>query len=105
MSSFKIKTGDNVIVIAGKNKGKTGKVLQIFKSAGRVVVEGVNIMKKHVKSRKSDEKGQIIELAAPFHISNVMLIDPSKNTRTRVKYETRDNKKVRVAKKSGSVIS
>lgn len=104
MAKFKIKTGDLVKVIAGKNKGKTGKIIQVFTERNRVVVEGVNIMKKHLKARGPEKRGQIIELAAPFHISNVMIIDPSENKPTRVRLEKRDGKTVRVTKKSGTVI-
>jgi len=83
---MKIKTGDNVIVCRGKDAGKTGKVLQVFRVENKVVVEGANIMKKHLRSRKRGEKGQKIELAAPIHISNVMLLDAAgKPTRHRAK--------------------
>ncbi len=68
---LKIKTGDNVTVIAGKDKGKSGKVIQVFPKKQRVVVEGVNILKKHLRSRKQGEPGQRIELPAPLHVSNV----------------------------------
>ncbi len=104
MANYKIKTGDTVKVMAGKDKGKIGKVLQIFSETNRIVVEGANIMKKHVKAKGSDQKGQIIQLSAPMHVSNVMIVDPSNSKPTRVRYETRDGKKVRVAKKSGTVI-
>lgn len=102
---LKIKTGDLVQVMAGKDKGKIGKILQIFLERNRVVVEGANFMKKHIKARGgADAKGQILQLSAPMHVSNVMLVDPSTSKPTRVKLETRDGKKVRVAKKSGTVI-
>ncbi len=71
MHSLFVKTGDLVVVIAGKNKGKTGKVLQTFPKLHRVVVEGVNITKRHLKSRKQGEKGQAIEFPMPIHVSNV----------------------------------
>jgi len=102
---LKIKTGDTVQVMAGKDKGKTGKVLQVFIDRDRVVVEGANFMKKHVKARGGQNaKGQILQLSAPMHISNVMLVDPSNNKPTRVKIELQGDKKVRIAKKSGTVI-
>lgn len=104
MAHLKIKTGDTVQVMAGKDKGKTGKVTQVFPEAERVVVEGTNFMKKHVRARSAEQKGQIIQLSAPMHISNVMLVDPSNNKPTRVKIELRDGKKVRIAKKTGTVI-
>lgn len=93
-----------VKVIAGKDKGKSGKVIQVFVAKNRLVVEGANIMKKHVRAKGQGEKGQIIELSAPMHVSNVMLVDPTKDVPTRIKYEVRDGKKVRVAKKSGTVL-
>lgn len=91
------------MVIAGKDKGKTGKVLQIFKEKNRVVVEGANFMKKHIKANGKN-RGQILQLSAPMHISNVMIVDPSENKPTRVKLEKRDGKIVRVTKKSGTVL-
>jgi large subunit ribosomal protein L24 len=107
---MKIKTGDKVKVIAGRkeNQGQTGKVLQVLKNEQKnqayVVVEGVNLRKKHLKSRKQGEKGQTIELASPIHISNVMLIDPKSDKPTRVGYKVEGDKKVRVAKVSGEII-
>ncbi|MFH1621374.1 MAG: 50S ribosomal protein L24 [Patescibacteria group bacterium] len=71
MSKIKIKTGDQVKVIAGKDKGKEGKVLQVFPRLNRVVVEGVNASKRHLKVRRADQKGQIVEFFMPLHISNV----------------------------------
>jgi large subunit ribosomal protein L24 len=72
MSKFHLKTGDVVIVIAGKDKGKQGKVLQAFPQLNRVVVEGVRMTKRHLKTRKQGEKGQIVEVSMPIHASNVM---------------------------------
>lgn len=71
---MKIKTGDQVKIIAGKDKGKTGKVIQVFPKENRVVVEGANILKKHVRSMKQGQPGQRVEFAAPLHASNVALI-------------------------------
>lgn len=111
MATMKLKTGDLVKVITGKDRGKTGKVVQVFPDAQRVVVEGINVMKKHMRARRSGvaggkgEKGQIIQLSAPIHISNVMLVDPSNNKQTRVRIERRDGARVRIAAKSGTVIS
>ncbi|MBU0540516.1 50S ribosomal protein L24 [Patescibacteria group bacterium] len=73
MTKFRIKSGDMVKIIAGKNKGKTGKVLQTFPVLNRVVVEGVNLSKRHLRTRRQGEKGQIVEFAMPLHVSNVML--------------------------------
>lgn len=107
---MKIKTGDKVKVIAGRkeNQGKIGKVVQILKNKTSeqtyVVVEGVNLRKKHLRSRRAGEKGQTIELSSPIHISNVMLIDPKSDKPTRVGYKKEGDKKVRVAKVSGEII-
>lgn len=76
MSKIRIKTGDQVKVMAGKDKGKTGKVLQVFPKAGRVVVEGVNVCKRHLKTRRAGQKGQTVEFFMPIHVSNVMPIGP-----------------------------
>ena len=105
---MKIKTGDKVKVLVGKDRGKTGKVIQIMKSKKNkqdyVVVEDINILKKHIRSRKQGEKGNIIELAAPIHISDVMLLDPKTSKPTRVGYKTEGKDKKRIAKKSGEFI-
>ncbi len=100
-----IKKGDKVIVLAGKDKGKTGKVLQVFSKLKRVSVEGVNVAYKNLKPRQQGEKGQRVEFPSPLHISNLALVDPKTNKPTRVGKKVMDNKKkVRVAKKSGEVI-
>ncbi len=104
MKKFKIKTGDEVVVLAGKDKGQKGKVLKIVKAKDRVIVEGVNIVKKHVKPSAENPQGGIEEKEAPIHISNVALVDPKSGEATRVGYEVRDGKKVRVSKKSKEVI-
>jgi large subunit ribosomal protein L24 len=106
---MKIKTGDKVQVTAGKDKGKTGKVLQVFPTEQRVSVEGVNILVKHLRG-SGKQAGQKVEFPAPIHISNLMLIDPKTNTPTRVGYKVLDQKdgkekKVRIAKRTGEVIS
>ena len=80
---FKIKTGDSVIVITGKDKGKTGNVTSVVKSNDRVIVEGVNIVKRHRKATQ-ESPGKIEELEAPIHISNVMVVDPSTGEPTRI---------------------
>lgn len=102
---MKIKTGDRVIVIAGKDKGKTGKVMQTLPNISRVVVEGVNVATKYVRAR-AGAKGQKIEFSGPMHVSNVMLIDPKTQKPTRVKITVAaDGKKTRVAAKSGEPIA
>ena len=105
---MKIKTGDKVKVLKGKDNGKIGKVIQIFKDDTKgqtyVVVENVNLLKKNMRPRKEGERGQIIELPAPINISNVMLIDPKSNKPTRVGYKVEGTDKKRVAKVSGEYI-
>jgi large subunit ribosomal protein L24 len=101
---MKIKKGDNVIVISGKDKGKSGKVLEILTKLEKVIVEGVNISKRHTKSKQSGKKGEIIEKTMPIHVSNVMIEDPKTKKASRVGYLTQDGKKVRVSKKSGQKI-
>jgi len=80
MSKLRIKSGDTVKIIAGKNKGKTGKVLQVFSDVNRVVVEGVNMTKRHLRSRHAEQKGQVVEFAMPIHASNVLPMDESGTT-------------------------
>lgn len=99
---MKLKKGDNVIVITGKDKGKKGKVLEVLPSVNRVVVEGANISKLHEKSRTKGKAGQIVEKAMPINASNVMIVDPKSGARTRVGIKKIDGKNVRVTKKSGS---
>jgi large subunit ribosomal protein L24 len=98
-----VKKGDQVRVISGKDKGKTGVVLAAYPKESRVLVEGVNIVKKHAKPSQVNPQGGIINQEAPIHVSNVMPIDPKSGNPTRVGYQTVDGKKVRVAK-SGEVL-
>jgi large subunit ribosomal protein L24 len=96
-----LKTGDKVIIIAGKNKGNTGKISKILKRENKVIVEGANIIKKHLKPDANNQSGGIVEQEAPIHISNVMLIDPKNNKRTRVGFDyDKKNNKIRIARKS-----
>lgn len=91
-----------MIAITGKDKGKKGKVLQVFPLLNRVVVEGINISKVHQKPRTKDASGQIVERAMPLNASNVMIVDPKTNKRTRVGIKNIAGKNIRVTKKSGS---
>ena len=93
-----VKKGDNVVVIAGKDKGKTGKVLEVFPEENRVLVDGVNIVTKHKKARNQNEKSGIVKKSAPINASNVMIICPSCGKATRVYHKEIDGKKVRVCK-------
>lgn len=110
MAKVKIKSGDVVAVISGGNKAPkgqamvTGKVLKVMAEDNRAVVEGVNMIKKHTKPSAQNPQGGIIEKEAPIHISNLALIDPKSNKPTRVGYEVKDGKKVRIAKKSGEIL-
>ena len=100
---LKIKTGDNVIVIAGKDKGKSGNVLSVLRSKDRIVVEGVNIVKHHRKATQ-ESPGKIEEKEASIHISNVSHLDPDSGKPTRVKYEVKDGVKKRISVVSGSLL-
>lgn len=104
MKKFHVKKGDTVIVNAGNDKGKTGRILEVIKEKDRVVVEGINMVSKHTKPNAKAPQGGIIKQEAPIHVSNVQLVDPSKNVATRVGYKFVDGKKVRYAKKSGEEI-
>lgn len=95
------KIGDKVVVIAGSNKGKEGKIIKVLRSENKVIVEGVNLVKKHKKGN-GQETGGILEIEAPIHASNVMMIDPKSKKRTRIGHtiDEKSNKKIRIAKKS-----
>lgn len=101
---MKIKKGDMVVVIAGKDRNKTGKVIEILKKNDRVVVEGVNKVVRHVRKTKT-RAGQKVTFEAPIHMSNVMVVDPKTKKGTRVGYRmAKDGKKERIAKKSNTVL-
>ena len=101
----KIKRGDKVVILAGKDRGKQGTVRRIVVKHDRVVVEGVNIVKRHQRARSAQQQSQIVEREAPIHISNVMLIDPNTSQPTRVTFRRRDDGTlVRVGKRSGEDI-
>ena len=98
-----LKVGDKVVVIAGSDKGKEGKIIKTLKNENRVIVEGVHIVKKHQKPTGA-ETGGIVEVEAPIHASNVMVIDPKTKKRTRIGHDidSKSNKKVRITRKSSS---
>ena len=100
---FRIKTGDTVIVITGKDKGKTGNVTSVIKSNDRVIVEGINIIKRHRKATQ-ESPGKIEEIEASIHISNVAHLDPETGKATRVKYELKDSLKRRLSVASNSLL-
>ncbi|MEN2466606.1 50S ribosomal protein L24 [Ornithinibacillus sp. FSL M8-0202] len=99
-----VKKGDKVIVISGKDRGKTGTILEAYPKKDRVLVEGVNLIKKHAKPSQENPQGGILNQEAPIHVSNVMPVDPKTGKPTRVGYEVRDGKKVRIAKSSGEAL-
>jgi large subunit ribosomal protein L24 len=99
-----VKKGDKVKVLSGKDRGKEGVVLEAFPKKERVLVEGINMIKKHAKPSQENPQGGILNIEAPIHVSNVLPIDPKTGEPTRVGYELRDGKKVRIAKKSGELL-
>jgi large subunit ribosomal protein L24 len=104
MTKLKVKKGDNVVVISGRDKGRTGEVLRVFPTERRVIVQGVNVAKRHTKPRMGDPGG-IVEKELTLHISNVSHVDPASGKPTRIGYKTLgDGRKVRVARRSGEVI-
>ena len=101
---FKIKKGDKVVVITGRDKGKQGEVLRVLRAEDRVLVQGVNLVKRHTAPSQMSPGG-IVEKEAPLHISNVAHIDPKSNKPTRVGYRIdKDGRKTRIAKRSGEAI-
>lgn len=99
-----VKKGDKVKVLAGKDRGKTGVILEAYPKNERVLVEGVNMVQKHAKPSQENPQGGILNQEAAIHVSNVLPIDPKTGEATRVGYEVRDGKKVRIAKKSGELL-
>lgn len=99
-----IKKGDMVKILTGKNRGKTGKVINADQKTGRVSVEGLNLYKKHVRPKRQGEKGEVVELARPMNISNVMLVCPSCHEATRIGYRIQDKIKSRFCKKCQAAI-
>ena len=104
MPKLKIKKGDNVVVVAGRDKGRTGEVLRVLPAERRVVVQGVNMVKRHTKPRMGDPGG-IVEKELALHISNIAHVDPASGKPTGIGYKLlEDGRKVRVARRSGEVI-
>lgn len=101
---MRIKSGDTVVVISGKDRGKKGKVMQVFPKADKVLVEGVNVVTKHQKPSKEHPQGGIVKHEAAIQASNVMLFDSKAGKGVRVGYKTVDGKKVRISKKTGEQI-
>jgi large subunit ribosomal protein L24 len=104
MAKLKVKKGDSVVVITGRDKGKTGEVLRVLPADSRVIVQGINVAKRHARPRMGDPGG-IIEKELTIHISNVAHIDPRSSKPTRIGYKNlEDGRKVRFARRSGEVI-
>jgi large subunit ribosomal protein L24 len=105
MAGLKIRSGDRVMVIRGNHKGQEGTVRKVEPEKNRVIIEGVNLRKRHMKPSQTNPEGGIVEFEAPVHASNVMLIDPQSGEPTRVRRQVNENgKRERVAVKSGKVI-
>jgi len=101
-TAMHVTKGDTVRVVRGDDKGKQGKILRVFLKTGRVTIEGVNIVKKHRKARRAEEQSQIMEMPAPVHASNVMLLDPKSGEPARVRHRVdTDGTKERISAKSG----
>ena len=105
MSTQKIRKGDTVVILSGKDKGRTGEVTKSMPKDGKVVVAGVNIAVRHRKASQANPQGGLERSEAPMHVSKVAVADPKSGKATRVRFETRDGKKVRVAAKSGELIN
>ena len=105
MSMAKIKKGDTVVVLSGKDKGREGQVVKSLPKDGKVVVSGVNMISRHTKPSQADPEGGVKRREAPIHVSNVAIKDPKTGKAARVGFEVRDGKKVRVLKGSGEVLN
>ena len=101
---MKLRKGDSVIIVAGKDKGKIGVITHAYPKKDLVLIESVNVKKKHQKARRSGSKGQMIEKSMPMHVSNVAIVDPKKGGATRIKISRENGIRERVAKKSGTLI-
>ena len=105
MAAAKIKKGDKVVILSGKDKGKHGEVTRSMPKEGKVVVSGVNIITRHKKPSQANPQGGLERVEAPLHVSKVALEDPKTGRPTRVRFEVRDGNKVRVAARSGETIN
>ena len=104
MAAAKIRKGDTVVILSGKDKGRTGEVTKVIPKDDKVVVSGINVHARHRKPSQLNPQGGIERKEAPLHVSNVAIADPKTGAPTRVRFEERDGKKVRVAAKSGELI-
>ena len=101
---MKLKKGDTVLIISGKDRGRKGKVLKAFPKEQKILVENINLKKKHVRPKREEEKGQIVQIPAPIHVSNVKLICSKCGKATRIGYKIAENRKYRMCKKCGAEI-
>lgn len=101
---MKIKKGDTILIISGKDKGRKGKVIVALPKEGRVMVEGLNLRKKHTKPKRSGEKGQVVETPAPINVSNAMIICPKCSKASKIGFKIEGKNKYRACKKCGSEI-
>lgn len=101
---MKIKKGDNVKMLAGKDRGHAGKILRVLPARERVVVDGLNMLKRHVRPRRQGQKGEVVQFASSVHISNVALVCGSCGKMTRIGFRLEGEKKVRVCKKCGNAV-
>ncbi len=101
---MKLKKGDNVIIITGKEKGKKGAISRVLSKENKVIIDGMNMMKKHRKASRRGEKGSIVSISMPINASNVMLVDPKSGKQTRIGKKKVGDKLVRIAKKSNQEI-
>ena len=104
MAAAKIRKGDKVVILSGKDKGKTGEVVRSMPKDMKVIVSGINVAARHRKATQANPQGGIERKEAPLHVSKVAIADPKTGKPSRVRFETRDGKKVRVAAKSGELI-
>ncbi len=102
MNNLHVKTGDNVVILSGKDKGKNGKVLQTSPKEGKVIIEGLNMVTKHVKPRRQGEQGGIVKAEGAIYACKVQLVCPKCGKATRVGYSVKDGKHVRICKKCGA---
>ena len=103
LQTWRIRKGDKVVVISGKNKGNSGEISQVFREESRVCIKGLNLITRHEKP-SSRGPGGLVRKEAPIHVSNVMLVDPKSGVRTRIGTKIVDGKKIRYAKRSGEII-
>lgn len=101
---MKVKKGDSVLITAGKDKGRTGKIMKALPKEMKILVEGINLRKKHVRPKKEGEKGQVVDIPTPLDVSNIKLICPKCGKAVRVGYEVKDGNKKRICKKCKSEI-